>query len=504
MLNSRKWLFVVITALLTAGLILLAVRQKHNRDHKLPDHSVLRVEKISSGKRAPFKIGGWLQELKEQLQKRLPKNWSSRLFKPAPLAANSSWYMNGVVHTNNDALWIWLTRRDPVSGNYQNVDIGAAELLDAHGCPFGATQLGGSDDGRLPPATGIRRGAQGSVEWLLFEAFPRHEKSFRLRLYDWQHKFLTDFSVPNPACTPMRASNWAVQSFPITKPFKDATFILTGVKIRTRDAGFWAQLLNGLSYDGQAFGIEPIFKFLEGGRPSTAWQALDMELYDSSGNFASKLNDRESPFLCPHEPAWKLRVKFFGSDESRSASNVAWTVRAIKVSGLGEFIPLDAAESLEGVRVKALALAGPGSVTYSNDLPIKATSELPSQDGLYPITSQSRSIKTVSFKTHHIAMSISALTQDQRLTIRATDDQGRQFYAQDWQQRYGNTGLKKRGEIQYLESNYYFGRGPTFFKLDLPADSKTVDLTFCIHNSSTAEFIFKPRTPEEKPDKKSP
>ncbi len=506
MLISRKWLLAVVAVLLAAGLVLIAIQQNHNREHKLSDGSLLRVEKVSYGKQESFKIGGRLQELKEQLQKRLPKSWSDRLFKSALPMGGSTWYFTTVIHTNNDALRIWLTRRDPDSGSYQSVNIQSAELLDTHGCPFNTTSAGGSDDGRLPPRGTSNRGPQGSVEWLLFEAFPRHEKSFRLRVYDVEGKFLTEFNVPNPAFAPIKTTNWMVEPLPIAKPCQNVTFILTGLKIKTNHH----ELAHTHPHYHQPFEIDPTFKILEGGAASTQWQALDMELYDSSGNFASKM-DPKALFLCPWEAAWKLRVKFFASEESPSASNILWTARGVKIPALGEFIPLDAAESLEGVHVKALALAGPGTVTYSNYIPIKATSDVPSRDGLYPIHNSSimngmngATIETISFKTHHIAMFISTLTQDQRLTIRATDDQGRQFYAQDWQQRFGDNGSKKSGDIHYLESGFSFGRGPAFFKLDLPADSKTVDITFCIHNSSTAEFIFKPPTLEEQPDKSRP
>ena len=54
----------------------------HARKHTLADGSILRVEKVSYGRQESFKIGGWLQNWKDQLQKRLPLSWSTRLFKP--------------------------------------------------------------------------------------------------------------------------------------------------------------------------------------------------------------------------------------------------------------------------------------------------------------------------------------------------------------------------------------------------------------------------------------
>jgi hypothetical protein len=101
-------------------------------------------------------------------------------------------------------------------------------------------------------------------------------------------------------------------------------------------------------------------------------------------------------------------------------------------------------------------------------------------------------MRNLSFKTPHIAMSISGLTNEERLTICATDEQGRHFYGRSWSWRAGESHSTEPGIIHYLDAKIIYNGGPLSFQLDLPKDVKTVDLTFCIHYPIVTEFVFKP------------
>jgi hypothetical protein len=178
----------------------------------------------------------------------------------------------------------------------------------------------------------------------------------------------------------------------------------------------------------------------------------------------------------------------------------------VKVPAAGDFVTLDESHTFREIRIEALALAGPGEFTYSNDVPVKATAELPDESGTSPLRkSSSRSgsggwqniVRTVSFDTHHIALVLTGtLDDDQRLTIRATDDQGRKVYADSRMRRSKGKGSTQPGKVHYLNGGPGFGQnssGSVYYSLDLAADSKTVDLTFCVHHCSVVEFIFKPQ-----------
>jgi len=78
--------------------------------------------------------------------------------------------------------------------------------------------------------------------------------------------------------------------------------------------------------------IAPAFEVSEQGKPTKEWEVVQTDLFDSLGNQPS-VWPFKTPFLCPFEPAWKLRVKFCGKEISGVASNSCWTVRHLKLQG---------------------------------------------------------------------------------------------------------------------------------------------------------------------------
>ena len=469
---------MALAAAAVAAVVLLVLEQPKPLEYKLPDGSVLRVEKVSIGKRESFKIGGPMRVAKGRVTDWLAKRWPSRY--TASSRTTRSWNNNVPVHTNTDALNIWLTRRDAATGKYLDVGYQTAQLTDEHGCIFMATRAGGYEDGLLGP----NNIGGYSVGWFSFEAFPRHEKNLRFLLRNNGTRSDTDLTIPNPI-PPPGPVNWTVEPLPITKQDGDVAFTLTGVKLETYHTGSTAAT-------NRHYIITPSFEVREKGQLTQEWEAMDLELYDGSGNFAWT-NNYQSLCLCPWESVWKLRVRFFGSEQSASASNSVWKISGVKVPGEGEFVALDATNEVQGVAMKVIALAGSGKVTYSNG---KVTQASAFENG-----KRANSMSTGYFGnnnytidlasiTPHLALEIGVLSENQRLTLRATDDQGRQVYAQDFNAR--PTGQKEIYYVPHLNSPE-----PNILILDLPKDAKTVDLSFCIHNARTEEFIFKPPTPEK-------
>ncbi len=464
---------MALAAAAVVALVLLTLKQPKPLEYKLADGSVLRVEKVSFGKREEFRAGGRMRIVKEYVMKLLAKRWPGRF--TAPSSGFSSWWNNSTVHTNTDALQIYVTRRDAM-GKYLDIRYQTAQLTDEHGCTFMDTQGGGNGDGLLGP-----NGGGYVVCWFTFEAFPRHEKNFRLKLSDNRlPKTDAQFTIPNPA-PPPHLADWTTEPLPITKRDGDMAFTLTAITIET----------NFIER------IAPEFDVTERGQLTKEWQAVDLELYDGSGNFGSKLNSKGG-FLCPWESAWKLVVRFCGSEQSAVASNSVWTISGIKVPGAGEFVALGATNELQGVAMKAIALAGAGNVTYSNGVVAQAS---PLEDDKQVNSRSSSSYANNSYTTTlgsgtpTVALQIGPLSENQRLTLRATDDQGRQIYAQEW----GNYGkVTGKNEIHYMAGLGLDAHQPNFLMLGLPKDAKTVDLTFCIHNARIEEFIFKPPAPADK------
>jgi hypothetical protein len=474
----------VLITLAAAGLILIFASPRHRRDAGLPDGSRLVVEKVRYGKLEPFQYGGWRQRLKQHL----PQALVSRFFKATPgSVTSSSWVMNTTIHASNDALYVYITRRDADTGDYMDTGMRRMSLVDEHGCEFPSTQAGGEDDGRLTTSAG----SGSSVGWFRFEAFPRHEKSFRMLYFGQDGKVQAEFVLSNPAPPPAQTNDWVTEPLPITKSNGDVSFKLTSLTIATNGLRFWT--LNPR-------GIAPKYEVREHGEISANWRPLNIELYDSSGNFASEMAP-DSRFLCTNEAAWKLRVKFFGSEQSPSASNATWTLRGLSVPAAGKFNVLSGSQELQGVEVKAVAFAGAGSFQYSNNVPLSGalpTEQIKqsSMDSAWyggPRGSQFVTRKVKS-KTPHLCIKLGVMTEDQRFTARATDDQGREFYGYELHQ-YATTDSPagKPGEINYLDRGYHNG-DDFFVAFDLPDDAKTVDVTFCVHSCFAPEFIFKPPT----------
>ncbi len=403
------------------------------------------------------------------------------------------------MHSNEDALYIYFTRVGAENDGYTSVDFTQVELLDEHGCIFLPTQAGGDDDGRLVAMPGTparpRMGSGYSVGWFRFEAFPRHESKFRLRVFTDETNQCAEFVVANPASPPVTAK-WVTQPLPITNVIGDVSFSLTQLKVKTNVASH-----KYFGYYGNPIHLVPKYEISEAGQPSTNWEGLDAELYDSSGNFASAMYG-DLGYLSPREAAWKLRVKFFGSEFSHAASNATWTLPGLVVPEHGKFVLLQSARGIfKGVPIKAIAFAGVGDFVYSNNLPtaIDAADVPQGESSLKTSWNNNRAgvsseIHTVHGLIPHLLLEVGHLNDDQRITIRATDEQGRNYYAYEWH-AYGNNPppKEKPDKILYLDKRYGQPTATvshTFLGLNLPAEVKTVDVTICVHAGTIAEFIF--------------
>jgi hypothetical protein len=369
--------------------------------------------------------------------------------------------------------------------------------VDEHGCVFRSTQAGGEDDGRLAASRPTRTvmGPSSSVTWFRFEAFPRRQKQFTLELSEqsqWRGSATippkpVEFTLKNPAAQ-TSPKNWVAEPLPIKHTEEGVSFILTGVGLQT-NSNFGKQWFQ----DSGPWKIEPTFVLLEDGQPTHNWTVEEMELYDSSGNFAGNPWSG-APILCPREDAWKLRVRCFGSEESHYASNTTWTLRGLEIPGAGKFTNVNMSQSINGVMVKVLGLAGVGKFDYAYGGHIVAWS-VP-KEPVKEDTLQIGNNYTLQGKTPHLSIELGEMSADERLTVRATDNQGREFYGYDLSPMGGQLQAKfKSGEVHYIK-NLFSQKNWMFICFDLPSDSKKIDVTFCLHVCRAPEFIFKPLSTE--------
>ena len=495
--------------LLAGGLAWLLLSRVHPIEKHLADGSIVRVEKVAFGKQEHIAIGGrfarWRQWLPPFLQKLISK-------KLAPAPGSGNWNYVSTMHTNEKALYVYISRRDGKTGKYQNVGLDSAVLVDEHGCVIDETQSGGYND-TLGSATSRAPGTLTSdLVWLRFEAFPRREKSFRVRLFQRNGtssspKELCEFVIANPAPAPAK-SDWVAEPLPVTRTVGGASFTLASVIPHPTANPLWMTKLFPQAVDAE-------FVVTENGQPSSSWLPLTKELWDSDGNFASEM-DPGRRFLCPHVAMWKYRVQFFGDEDSRAASNAVWVLRGVAVPGDGKFMRLNATNLLQGVPILIGALGGPGKFTYSNNVPLSADPSDKNPDetsggGNYGQRNSANAFNwppnwrggrfafggpqpayKVDAQDVHLAFEMGELGPDQRLTVRAVDENGWVFHAAkltSWRNN-PNARLKKTQAEDYLDNGHSYE--PPFLAFELPRDSKKVDIYICVHTGYTAEFMFKP------------
>jgi len=127
-------------------------------------------------------------------------------------------------------------------------------------------------------------------------------------------------------------------------------------------------------------------------------------------------------------------------------------------------------------------------VTYTQlGTPLEATVE----EGLTNEGIATSTGNHLSFRSprQHVALKADGLGDDQWLTVRAVDDQGRETYAGETQ-RYGDSSGSWVPSSHYIAK--YVGQPVRFLGLNLAPDAKTVTLSVCLHSPRVVEFVFKP------------
>ena len=473
----------------------------------MPDGTVMRLEKIAFGKPDHQYRPLTLREKARDLVVSVLPPALKKKYSPTPPLNLGGWWTTGnssAIHTNMDALQLWFTRRDATNG-LTNVGLFRGVIIDEAGCEFPSTQSGGnfSSSPILRTLTRSYNGPDASTcNWLTFEAFPRREKRFRLQLLTQSGVQLADFIIENPAPRPA-PTNWPTRSLPMTNIHGDTTFALASVHSQptTSLAETVAKIVlpaANHNYRPPQM-IIPRFEVRESGNLSPEWQADSIELWDSTGNCVTQApGNQDLLFLSPREPAWKLVVNFFGSEHAASASNAVTKMAAVPVPGPGEFMMLDRDLDVGGSIVHPISVGGPGQITYSNNLPVSASrlnDSLRYNTVSYTNTGFGQQLMLLNSSTVQLAFRLGGtLREDQRLTVRAVDGQGREFYGQDWMYGGGGTSAQAGG-IHYLNSNRMpRGLALVSLSLPLPSDVTNVDLYFSIHNAHPEQFIFKPPT----------
>jgi hypothetical protein len=163
--------------------------------------------------------------------------------------------------------------------------------------------------------------------------------------------------------------------------------------------------------------------------------------------------------------------------------------------------------SVNGISITPLGLSGSNTTTiYSNSVLSAEPLQTNGRRGGRGVSSTLRgAYASVGSLKPHLTVRLGEISEDQALSITVTDDQGRQYSAWEAQNTassfvVASANLSGSRDYQYVGRDIRVrgGRGGAppadirFLNIDLPPDSKTVDVTFHVHRTRTVEFIFKP------------
>src|SRR5262249_2902536 len=257
---SRK---ILVVCLLAAGLItaVLCLRAPKAQSVRLADGSTLTLEFVSyqltdSGEPRRSLVGAarrWL------IQKLGVPTFARR----AP----------------TNSLVFWLSRRQKDTGKYMEFDwLSHVVAVDSHGCQFNAqpammvhSHNWAAGAIPLPQAP---TGAKYILASGVLPAFPRREKSFKLRLFDRHLALVAEFDAPNPVYRPY--PTWKPEDMPATHQNGDLTASL--IRLENR----WSVS----HHDGlelKHFSLTSDFRLGEDGQ-GTDWELDDLEFEDATGN----------------------------------------------------------------------------------------------------------------------------------------------------------------------------------------------------------------------------
>jgi hypothetical protein len=322
---------------------------------------------------------------------------------------------------------------------------------------------------------GNRRGGANDVAAIEFNAFPRREGKFYVRVQEYGNggPELSDqkFVVHNPVRGSL--SSLSPQPLPETEQDGDMTVALkklvSGAKMPYNRG-------NGDDDDAMDKGVAATFNVQINGTNAAMWQPVSFELTDGTGNHLNDMiNPRQSQQLqmqgddvtatfqyglWPDEPAWKLRVEF--SKQSDFDNSESWVVQSIpldpgKQSDFWNYgrkqnnaTNVFAEGDVGGLHVKIYR------ARYFTDVPGNSNP----QGGL--------SIEVDPSLPEGTRMTLVSLTDDQTNDINYWD--------------YGNSGNRKGGGIIYR------------YGLQDVSGATNLNLTLAIHKSHYLEFTAKPET----------
>ncbi len=446
-------LLPVALAILLAAILAVVLLSKPpaRRSVQLPDGTVLTLEALTYGEKHQYGGSPSPFSLLREIFPLLPRRPS------------------GSHNTDRPAVVYWLTRRDPKSGAYLDLDWGPAVIVDDHGCTFhDSTERcvsgpGWSASGRPMPKAPA--GSQYVLARGTFRSFPRRDRRLKLRLFDRQGKVLAEFTPANPAY--QKYPTWTPEALPATRPMGDATVTLVSFNNHSE-----VRQDEGLQFE--ALAPVPNFQIAQGGHRTDDWHLKLMRLLDATGNSVSS----EPPGLCTHESAWRLHAEFLRRPQAAFAAEEVWAIPRLAIPEPGTVKRLFLSNTVQGVRLALCAIAGPGRVKYSNGVPVQVTPSTGRGGGSTQSISSSRNgLVEITFESNepHLLVHLDHADPAWKVSLLGQDDTGKEMTA-------------SLTTIPHA-----------VLRLAVATNAATLTLKLMVHQTRAVEFLVVPPPPPPEP-----
>lgn len=384
---------LVIVAVVAAALTFMLVQKRGKSSAPsvtLGDGTILTLESATFGKSHTYRTGSrWV-------------GWAANFFPKSSalgrrLAANG--YQTGST-TVNDALMLWFTRFDRSTGLYSSADWQRVEVLDSHGCRW--TYQGMSTMGQ----------PSYKVSCASFEAFPRREREFKVRLIDRQDQLMAEFMIANPAFSSSPPQSWVPEALPASRTNGDLTFTLRKLRAYEYPQG---------NYTTAEFQVK------RGDEELKDWGRREVQLIDVLGNISSQV-------LCTNESAWRVVAQVSRDPNADFAPDESWRVGDVTIPEAGRFIAMARTNRVRNLEIAVLGIAGPGTYTWSNGVMTMAfaqtnSSGMSSSSGS-DMTGRQWRVVTIQTQRPFVLLEHGPATAQERLYVRITDASNRRWTTQ--------------------------------------------------------------------------
>jgi tetratricopeptide (TPR) repeat protein len=388
----------------------------------------------------------------------------------------------GTISTMDDTIMFWMTRHDP---SRQPLDFEwwlHCLAIDDDGCEFLDDSVGRdvlytngmrtSQSGSRPmDAIGPMQGA--TLDKIVVHSgvrpFRHSGSSFKLRVFDRQGTAVAEFNVADPSPAAGKYPVWNPEPLPATKYDGDVSIALKRLTATT------IARAPGVSPNLKAIQLNPTLSIHQEGQSANVWTRTKITVSNALGH-DSQLWD--CPF-CRGEAAWKLLVRVFRDETAPFSPAEQWTVPEVGLPERGSVEQRNESTDIDGVSLELLATGGSGRTTHfnvsagnSNAWGYNSFVGPKQQQVLIETNYNNSGTTTVQCELPHIVLRATGLTENHYTPdLLVVDAAGNKVNAY--------------GPLTHAMNSL-------FWILDVPEETKGLQLTFLVHRGRSAEFFVKP------------